>query len=505
MAANLVQGAGTLPPGFMTRTSPEYARWLSDRQMEDAASVTGSRGSQRPDMLTAGGIYAGRGKLEGASDFAWNPDTFEIQGLDAQGRPIEGQRFSHQTNDSDFFNSALAMFGGAALAAGGAFGGLGASGSGAPAAASTSAGSGGLYSGLSSLGAETAGTSGLYGGLSSLGLEAPMASVANLPAFNAVAGVGAGAGEVGSYLNAIFGAAGLAQQISAAGKAQSTADRAVDAQTQAAQNQANLAQQQWDFYKNTYLPKAMQQADDQLALSKQITQDQLDNSQLARGIAGDSFDQAKKSWKYQDQMMQLADDYSSGKVSNTMADQNNADVNQSFASAEGDMMRQAQRYGLNPGSGGFSAALGDLYQQKALALAGGATAARRYARDKAESLVATAAGAGQAGFGTGIQAQSLVNGGLAGASQTNATSGYGLNQVAGTFGAGANGASANYGNAGVSWNSAVRNAQIQPFTDYVGGLLSGGAKGAGYSGAAPNYWQMLGSGLNGLFGSGSGG
>lgn len=498
MAASLVQGNGALPPGFMTRNSPEYAQWLADRQLEDSASDSGGRGSQRTDMLSAGGITAGRGKLAGASDFAWNPDTFEIQGLDAQGRPIEGQRFSHQTNDSDFFNSALAMFGGAAV---GMFGGLGAAGSGASAAAPASAGGGGLYGGLSTLGTEVAGSGGLYGGLSTLGTEGALTTVPSLPAFNTVAG----SGGMGGYLNALFGAAGLAQQINAAGKAQNTADRAVDAQTQAARAQADLAQQQWDFYKNTYLPKAMQQSDDQLAMSKQITQDQLDNSALARGIASDSFDQAKKSWKYQDQMMQLADDYSSGKVGNTMADQNNADVNQSFAGAEGDMMRQAQRYGINPGSGGFAASLGDLYQQKALALAGGATAARRYARDKAESLVATAAGAGQAGFGTGIQAQSLVNGGLAGASQTNAASGAGLNQVASTFGAGANGASANYGNAGVSWNSAVRNAQIQPFTDYVGGLLSGGAKGAGYSGAAPNYWQMLGSGLNGLFGSGSGG
>ena len=47
--------------------------------------------------------------------------------------------------------------------------------------------------------------------------------------------------------------------------------------------------------------------------------------------------------------------------------------------------------------------------------------------------------------------------------------------MANTFGQGANGAGSNYGAAGSTWNSAVRNAG-SPIADYVGGLATGGLK-----------------------------
>ena len=59
-------------------------------------------------------------------------------------------------------------------------------------------------------------------------------------------------------------------------------------------NQLALAQDQWNFQKNTYLPKAMAQADEQIKLNTALTANALKDSELYRGLAKDSFDQAKK-------------------------------------------------------------------------------------------------------------------------------------------------------------------------------------------------------------------
>lgn len=290
----------------------------------------------------------------------------------------------------------------------------------------------------------------------------------------------------------------------AARKAGNANNRAIAAQETAAQQQAKLAQEQWDFQKTTYLPKAMEQADQQLALSKKVADQQMSDSTYYRDLAGQNFDQAKKSWKYQDQMMGLADDYSSGEIGNTMAAEANADVQQQFAGAEGDMMRTASRYGINPGSGGFASGLSDLYQQKALAGAGAQTLARRAARDKAEGMVAMAAGAGQAGFGTGLSAGGLSGSSLSGAAGTSASGLQGLNSVSNTFGQGMYGAGAGLSNSASSWNMAARNAQNSPWADFAGGLTNSAMRIGGQNGwfnpSRAAGGASFGAGLDSFFG-----
>jgi hypothetical protein len=282
-------------------------------------------------------------------------------------------------------------------------------------------------------------------------------------------------GSLWTNVPLISGAVSAASGLYGAYSQQKANNAAISGQQSAAAAQQAMAQEQWDYYKNTYMPKAMAQADDQLALSKRIADAQLADAAYYRGVSEEVLGQAKKSWKYQDQYMGLTDDYMSGKVGNIDADRANADVEQAYGRGLQSMMRQAQRYGINPGSGAFAATMGDMYNEKMLAGAGAQTAARQAARQKAESMVAVAAGAGQAGFGTGMSAGQLAGSSLNGAGNTNNTSLTGMNSVANTFGQGATGAGANYGASSAGWNNVVRNAG-SPVADYVSGLAAGGLK-----------------------------
>lgn len=275
---------------------------------------------------------------------------------------------------------------------------------------------------------------------------------------------------------AVVGAVGTGMAADSAASAQ---DHAVDAQSAIAQQQQQLAQDQWDYQKNVYLPKAQQQADDQIAMSKQLTDAQIANADFYQGIAGQSFDQAKKSYEFQDDYMDMARDYLSGKTGNTMANQANADVNQAYSNTNSQLVRGAQRLGINPGSGAFASTLGDLYNQKALASAGAQTSAEQAARNKAEQMVATAAGSGAAGFGTGIQAGSVGASSLTGASNTNNTSLNGLNSVSNTLANGASSAQQGFAGASGTWNSIVKNASTNPWGDLASGLGNAGLKLAG--------------------------
>lgn len=279
-----------------------------------------------------------------------------------------------------------------------------------------------------------------------------------------------------AWVGAGIAAVGVLSNIDAAGDAQDQNQQAIDAQSSAADKQARLAQEQWDYQKNTYLPKAMQNADAQLALSTKIADKQMADSDYYRGIAGENFDQAKKSWKYQDQMMDMADEYSSGRMGDAEAGRANADVEQAYGAGLKTLQRSASRMGINAGSGAFAAGMQDMTLQHAADSAGAQTNARLNARNKAENMVAIAAGAGQAGFGTGLGAGGLATNSTAGASQTNNTSGNGLNAVNGAYTQGMNGVNAGLNGSVGSWNSVARNAGNNYRADLWGGLATTATK-----------------------------
>lgn len=302
---------------------------------------------------------------------------------------------------------------------------------------------------------------------------------------------------VGLGVSTAVGLYGANRAKSSADKADATNNRAIDGQEKSAQRQADLAQEQWEYQRDVFAPKADERADAQWLLQEDISNQGLDDARRTREVSDEQFGQAKKSYKYQDQYMQMADDYSSGKMSNTMADEANADVEQRFANAEGSMVRNASRYGINPGSGAFASGLSDMYTEKALAGAGAQTAARRSARDKAEMMVATAAGAGNAGFGSGVSAANASTAALNGASGAGTAGLNGTIAAGNAINNGFNSAGNSFGGAAGSWNGVSRSANNSPGADFYGGAVAGGLKAWGASGyKMPSFGSGSGSGTS---------
>jgi hypothetical protein len=256
------------------------------------------------------------------------------------------------------------------------------------------------------------------------------------------------------------------------------AEDAQDAQWAAQQGQISainseleLSKDQWKFAKETYLPKAMENADAQLAMSQKLTNAQIADADYYRGMAGEQFNQAKKSFRYQDEFMKMTDDYLNGNAANREADMANADVEQAYAASTGDMMRTMGRYGINPGSPQFASTLSDMALQHAANKAGAQTQARTAARQRAEQMVAIAAGSGAQGFGTGLNAGQLGINSTANAANTNAASGNGLAQVANTYGAGLSRAGTGFSQVAKGWNNFQNTYQGNLEMDYWQGLL----------------------------------
>jgi hypothetical protein len=239
----------------------------------------------------------------------------------------------------------------------------------------------------------------------------------------------------------------------------------------------------------------MRLAEESAALNKQVAQKQMEASDYYMGVSKDSVAQAKKSWEFQDRYMDMARDYADGKTGDMEAGRANADVEQAYTGAMGSIARNAGRLGINPGSGAFAGAMGDLYTEKMLAGAGAQTNARLSARNKAEQMVGIAAGAGTAGFGTGLSAGGLATGANAGAVGAGAQSNTTLNGVNAGFNSGLNGASAGFGNSVGSWNSAVGTGSQHPWADAVAGLGNSALR--AYGSYQTGGWNTGGNGTAG--------
>lgn len=250
-----------------------------------------------------------------------------------------------------------------------------------------------------------------------------------------------------------------------ANKASSAQNKATDAAAAAGDRQANigdkqvaLAQEQWDYQKNVYLPKSMQMADDSAALSKKVADRQLADSDYYRGVSSDAIGQAKKSWKYQDKYMDMTDAYVNGTQGNVMADEANADVQQAAGLQRGATQRAMQRRGINASSGAGLAMMQDDQLATAAGAAGAQTNARRIARDKAEQMVGIAAGSGTAGFGTGMSAGGLATGASAGAVNAGGAGNAVLNGVNNGVGANYSGINSGFGGGSNSFRGSGQSA-----------------------------------------------
>ena len=249
----------------------------------------------------------------------------------------------------------------------------------------------------------------------------------------------------------------------------------------AAASQAKIAGEQWETTK-AYLPRAMALADAENARAEKAANQSTEDSTFYRGIAQHQLDQAAKAEPFQQKFRDTATAYSDGTVGNAEAGRAGADVEQAFDNATGSMTRSASRMGLNPGSGAFAASLGDMYTQKALAGAGAQTNARLGARDKAEALVAAAAGSGQTSFSNGMGAGGAAGGFNAGSVALGSAGLSAQNSAMGVYNAGASGASGGYGMASSNLRANAIESAKTPGFDFVAGLATGGLKAAGAAG-----------------------
>lgn len=244
----------------------------------------------------------------------------------------------------------------------------------------------------------------------------------------------------------------------------------------AAKSASDIAAAQW-AQTEKYLPEQMERARREDERSQRMADLAEDDAAYYRGISEHQFERSKLSEKYQDRMYGLADEYDSGKRGEEEAAMANADVEQAFGNATGSMVRNASRLGINVGSDGFAAGMSDMFRDKALAAASAQTMARRNARAKAESMVAMAAGAGQASFSNGMGVGGM--GGNAGVSAAGLGAGglQGYAGAMGTFNQGAASASSNQSQASSQLRANAIESAKNPGFDFLAGLATAGVKG----------------------------
>lgn len=172
----------------------------------------------------------------------------------------------------------------------------------------------------------------------------------------------------------------------------------------------------------------------------------------------------------------------------TAAGQATADVEQAFANAEGGLARNMGRYGINPNSGAAAASANQIALAKATGIAGATTAARRYADQTSWAKRADVANLGR-GIATSNTAQAAL--GLSGASAAGAT--------------GAQGVQSGLSSAGFM-NHGYQQAQAANMN--AANLMNMGYQNAATSQQLENqqlagYGQMIGTGLS-YYGSGAG-
>lgn len=246
----------------------------------------------------------------------------------------------------------------------------------------------------------------------------------------------------------------------------------------AAANQAAIAMEQWNTAKE-YLPEARAIARREDARAQRMADQSETDRSFYRGIAEHQFGESKKAEPFQERARGMATEYDSGAYSEAEAGRASADVEQGFGDSAGSMARSASRLGLDPGSGSFASAMGDMYTQKALASAGAKTSSRLGSRDRAVAMVTAAAGSGQGNFNNGMGAGSASGGygsyaGAQGAGGANAA-----NAAHNTYNNSMGSAGSGYGAAGAGMRANAIESAKTPMFDAVMGLATGGMKAFG--------------------------
>lgn len=255
------------------------------------------------------------------------------------------------------------------------------------------------------------------------------------------------------------------------------------------------------YYRENFAPRALEQMDAQLALSKEEAARQRELSDYSLGLSR-KYDQ--RYWdttaKQQDAFYRMVDEYDSPGAQEREATRATADVAQGAATARAGLSRSMARMGVNPGSGAYFSAMNDSAMDEGLARAGAATMAREAARREGLSLRAQAAGLG--GNLTGASSGYLGQSGGFGMGSLNAM-GSGMNAIGAAQG-GFNSNNASWtgttGLASSAWGNVgslgLQASQLKGNGFNLGRGLAGAATGFMKGGG----WGALAGGLGGAFG-----
>lgn len=406
-----------LPAGWLVGGSPEYVAWRKRYEADNFDPVAGSIRSgilYENDPLSSGigNWQAGDNVLTraGAKNVAFNPETGEAVGLDASGNPIDGSAFSVKTNDTDFYNAAALMMGGAVggMAAGGAFGGGAATTAGGTTAAGGagggtiaggsgitlgSGGGAGLTLGEGSaalMGSGTATTASGAGGLAGSGITAAGTTAGGTAAGLGSTGLGAAGGA--SMAGALTGAGGGMASASSipwgdilktgtslylADQAMDSADANAAGMRDIAGRQLDLSQQAMEWFQGKY--------DEGKGARDAAEKRAQDVSNLQQEQMRFAIDQAKELDNYNKTTFRPAEQafidkslsYDTPEKRAAAAAAAGADVDSSAALARQAIQRAMSRSNIAPGGGSMAAAMEDSALKQATARGGAMTKAMR--------------------------------------------------------------------------------------------------------------------------------
>jgi hypothetical protein len=272
---------------------------------------------------------------------------------------------------------------------------------------------------------------------------------------------------------------------------------------EAARMQAQLAKESFDFYKTTYENELRPMMQRDLELRQQLQDRSLGIMDRQQDIADQQWDLYKGTYMPVEQRAaQEAMSYDSDENVNRRMGIAAANVNQQFSNAQQQNARALARYGVNPNSSAFARENAKLMSDQALASAGAQTGAAFDTQDRAIALRAGVADRGRGVTGT---VGNFLNSGSATGVNTGNTSSQGVQtfqQGTGTRGMGFSTAMQGYNNQANILNQDFQN-RLQSYNASQSGLNSllgavGTVGGMMIGGPAGSVGAKLGSRLFGL-------
>lgn len=251
---------------------------------------------------------------------------------------------------------------------------------------------------------------------------------------------------------------------------------------EAARANAAVAKEALDFYKGVYSSDIAPRAAADQELRTRLTDSMTRNMDQQTEIGQEQYQRYKDTYiPVEDKSVKDAMEYDSQGNINRRMGIASANVNQQFSNAAGQQARLLSRYGLNPNSSAFARENAKLHNQEALASAGAQTGA---AFDTMDRGIALRAGAAQTGRGL----TNTALGAFAGATNTGSTAGNTSAQGMGVATQGINTMGQGF-NTAISGNQSAGNlylgqfgAEMQGYAAdqaAIGGLFQGAGMAAG--------------------------